>query len=194
MLVLAAGCKTRQAAPVSAGALPDASELAVQAAAILDYIQGLTGAPPECCLSAEGEDGPSELARSVEELRGLNPGIEVLKRTGCLGESNRGRLVLQEHESFSQPEAKNEAQKTLSAVNKLRKSLYKEIARRNRDRRLSISEVEDVYALEGLLRVSPGGIVQVPEEGPGFDAFLAGPAGKRLGQACVPEDWVSIPE
>ena len=176
------------------GALPDASELAVQAAAILDYIEGLTGAPPECCLSAEGEDGPSELARSVEELRGLNPGIEVLKRIGCLGESKRGRLTLQEHESFSQPEAKNQAQKTLSAVNKLRKSLYKEIARRYRDRRLTISQVEDVYALEGLLRASPGAIVQIPGEGPGFDAFLASPAGKRLGQACVPEAWVSIPE
>jgi len=137
----------------------------------------------------------SPLAKDIAaSLRARNDALDALKKSGCLGETNRGYIELREGEALKDAEKRNEAQKLLADENKDRKALYKEIARLNKDQAdVSISTVEKVYAMQRLRRAQTGEIFQLPAAGPDFDSFKASPTGQKLGAGCVPEAWVTIP-
>jgi len=176
----------------------DIRHIEQQAASVLDYVSGQSdtiepvteGAPDE-----QAEDGQSSfLQRAIElldpvkvayaqELKSTSPlvkqiadrmrerfdEVQALKKTGAVGENNRGFLEMIKPGNLSGDEAKNEAQRLIAADNEDRKALYAEVARLNRGENVSVSTVERVYAKERLDRAKSGEWVQLPPEGEWFD-------------------------
>jgi len=87
----------------------------------------------------------------------------------------------------------------MAEENEDRKAFYSEIARLNSDNKnVTVAYVERVYVWKRLERAESGQVCQLPSngaapEGYTFDAFKATPLGQRLGAACVPDAWVTIP-
>jgi uncharacterized protein YdbL (DUF1318 family) len=187
-----------------------------QAASTLDFIEGKTDklqgaekpaekdktswlehvervfSPISTAYAAELKSASPEVTRIAEELRKRNGAVQDLKGKRIVGESSRGYLEIRPSDQLKDPNERNEAQRTVAAENKDRKALYEEIAKLNKEQKVSVSTVESIYAIERLKRAKPGEIFQLPGEGPDFNAFKASPAGQNLGSECVPGAWVTI--
>jgi uncharacterized protein YdbL (DUF1318 family) len=187
-----------------------------QAASTLDFIEGKTDAPPSAetppkngktswlhrvgeafspisiAYAAELKSASPEVTRIAEELRKRNPAVQNFKSKQIVGESSRAYLEIRPSDQLNDPNERNEAQRLVAAENKDRKALYEEIAKLNKEEKVSVSTVESIYAIERLKRAKPGEIFQLPPEGSDFDAFKASSAGQKLGSECVPGAWVTI--
>lgn len=119
--------------------------------------------------------------------------VQRIKKTGAVGESNRGMLNLARPEKISDIEQKNEIQRVVAAENKDRKALYKEIARLNKDQNMTVSTVENVHSASLRKRAKPGDLVQAPKAGDEFDKFKITALGKKLGGKAKPGAWVTVP-
>jgi hypothetical protein len=102
-------------------------------------------------------------------------------------------VELKDCDATKDADTKNKAQTLLAEGNKGRKALYTEIARLNKDEGLSITAVEQVYAVERLKRGTSGEQYQLPSAGKLFDDIKASDVGKKLGAECKPDAWVTIP-
>jgi len=130
-----------------------------------------------------------EIAKTLKQR---HPKLQALKKKSVAGEDNQGYVALRNADRFAEPEDKNAAQKLIAAENADRKELYKEIARLNEEHGVTLSMVERIYARKRLERAEPGEIFQLPPKGADFDEFKESKRGKKLGEACVPEAWVTI--
>ncbi len=214
--LLGIGCVIRTEHTIEAHITLDIRHVADQAEDVLDFIEGKTNALPGL---EEGEAPSSRLQQVLDyfdpfpsayaaelknttspliteiavQLRKRNAKISALKEQGCLGENNRGYVELQKCDALSDAEKRNTVQKVLAEENKDRKALYKEIARLNKDDGLTVSVVETIYANQRLKRAQSGEIVQLPAAGEQFDELQKGKLGKKLGEVCRPNAWVTLP-
>ena len=216
MLVAVFGCVLTTHHTIEAHITVDIRHVEAQADNVLDFIEGKTDEVPKVAPPA-GSNGASllqqlgdvlcpmptahaaELKESsplatqiLKELRERYPKLQALTAKEVLGEDNRGYVDLRSFDAFATPEEKNEAQQLVAAENKNRKDLYKEIARLNEESKVTISIVERIYAQKRLERAKPGEIFQLPPKGEDFEAFNNSALGKRLGEACQPDAWVTI--
>jgi len=186
-----------------------------QAEGILNYVEGKTEALPEIAPAPEQESSlferaldaldPIQTAYAAEvkedsarvkqianSMRARNAELEAAKKTGAVGENNRGFVELVKADAITDADQKNTIQRTIAAENDDRKALYQEIARLNSDQNMTVSTVERVYAQKRLERGRSGELFQLPPAGADFDAYIASPAGKKLGAATA-GSWVTIP-
>mgnify|MGYP002629971529 CR=1 FL=1 len=140
-------------------------------------------------------DGMDEaMATELTAMQARLPVVGPLKAQGCIGESNRGYLRLQDSQILEDKEVKNEAQKILAAENKSRKALYRQVTEMNKASvGLTVTMVEGLFALERLKRTPNGGMVQLPKKGALLDEALALERVKALGADAVAEAWVALP-
>lgn len=197
----------------------DIRHIEEQADKFLDYVEGKSETLPS--FSAPADDQSSRLSfipthfaalfssgvvyaqelkddsplvkQIADAMKARHPELEALKRTGGVGENNRGFVEVVDASKFASPEAENEAQRLVAAENEDRRALYKEVARLNSAEGVTVSTVEAVYALKRLERASSGHVVQLPPPGPNFDAFKSSAAGQQLGAAAQPGAWVTMP-
>ena len=146
---------------------------------------------------AAGLKSTSDLVTKLaKKMRDRNKQIAVHKKAGYLGENNRGYVeVMVKKFPKDDPKAaelKNEVQKLATAENADRKALYKEIAKLNSDAKVTLTQVESIYAMTRLNRAKPGEIFQLPPKGENFDKFKKTKIGMKLGKKCVPKAWVTI--
>lgn len=185
-----------------------------QAGEFLDYVEGKSEVLPG--MEEEGPDDTSWLRDTADffspirvayaaELKSTSPlvsqiadkmkvrhqDVGALKKTGAVGENNRGLLELAKPDLLSGDDKKNEAQRLVAAENGDRKALYKEIARLNRDQDLDVATVERVYASKRLERAKAGDLFQLPPAGEDFNKVKNSPLGKKLGTECTPGAWVT---
>ncbi len=216
-LAVALGCVIRTEQQINAHITLDIRHIEDQAESVLDFVEGKTDT-----LSGEGET-PEPVSRRESLLHALYPiqtayaetlkvttspliveiatkmrernkEIEVLKRLQCLGESNRGLVQLRECEATRAPEKHNAAQKIVAEENKDRTALYNEIARLNKEvPEVNVTKVQSIYAMERLRRGRPGELFQLPAAGPDYDVAKTLPVGQKLGDACKPGAWITIP-
>ncbi len=186
-----------------------------QADQLLDYVSGKSDALPP--IGAPEPEGNSMLERVLDaidpvqtayaaDLNESSPrvqqiansmktrfnDVEAAKKTGAVGENNRGFLEMVKPDAIADADQRNTVQQTIAAENNDRKALYQEIARLNSDQNLTVSAVERVYAQKRLERAKSGESFQLPPAGPDFDAFAASAAGKALGGDAKPGAWVTI--
>ena len=216
VLLIAFGCVLKTHHTIEAHITVDIRHVEAQADNVLDFIEGKTDEVPKvapgtnsdgaslfqrfgdvlCPIpvahAAELKESSPLVTQILKELRERYPKIQALKTQKSLGEDNRGYVDLRSFDAFKTPEAKNEAQKLVAAENKNRKDLYKEIARLNEESKVTISIVERIYAQKRLERAKPGEIFQLPPKGEDFEAFKNSALGKRLGDACQSDAWVTI--
>jgi uncharacterized protein YdbL (DUF1318 family) len=218
VLVTLLGClASRHHVTIEAHITLDIRQIKEQADDVLDYIEGKSDALPGVDASKPGgntswfenileELSPIRLAYAEElkatsprvtelamKLRERHPQLEALKAQGCIGEDNRGYVEPRPSPALRNPNAKNEAQKLVAAENADRKDLYLEIVALNKDNPdVTLTVVERIYAQRRLDRAKSGEIFQLPPTGEDFDKFKSSPAGKQLGDACVPGGWVTI--
>ena len=210
-----AGCVIRTEHKIDAHITLDIRHVQEQAEDVLNYIEGKSDELPgleqkaestswlmkslefvDPFQSVEAAELKSDSARVKEiatELRKNNDAIAKLKRDGCLGETNRGYVELKDCDAMKDADAKNKAQTLLAEENKGRKALYAEIARLNSDQSLSVTAVEQIYAVERLKRGTTGEQYQLPSAGKLFDEIKASDLGKKLGASCKPDAWITIP-
>jgi len=129
----------------------------------------------------------------AKSMRERHPKIEPYKNNGCFGENNRGYLELRDCPELEDGDTKNELQKLMAAENQDRKALYAEIARLNKEHGLSVSTVEEIYAMQRLRRAGSGDKVQLPSSGENFEEVKNSALCKKLGGECKPGAWVTIP-
>jgi len=220
MVLLLVGCVLETKHTIEAHITLDIRHIEKQADDVLNYIEKKSDDLPSAAPAADSPEPKSSrlhrafgwlnpfpaayaeelvtlspLAKEIaEKLRARNDAINTLKKTGCLGENNRGYVELRECDALKEAEKQNDAQKVLSEENKDRKALYKEIARLNKDQaNVTVSTVESVYAMQRLRRASAGEIFQLPPAGVDFDSIKASPLGQKLGAKCLPEAWITVP-
>ena len=194
LAIVASGCQLFRRLKPTPAPIDFMAQIQIQAEAVLDFVEGKTETTPGFSpVSAETAEEPGEVDAIVVQLRDHCDAIMTLKKAGCLAENNRGRVELSEPAFFAEAEEKNAAQKTLSEENKIRKDLYREIARLYREYLVSISDVQRVFVLRRIMRAEPGAIVQLPKDGEDLEMLKSSPAGKRLGETCVADAWVTIP-
>ncbi len=187
-----------------------------QADKVLDFVEGKSDTLPEITAPAESEKKssiidsvwnaldpvPTAYAAEVKEdsarvtqiaasMKARYAEVESAKKTGAVGENNRGFLELVKADAIADANQKNAVQKTIAAENDDRKALYQEIARLNSDQNMTVSAVERVYAQKRLERAKSGEMFQLPPAGADFDAFAASAVGKKVGEAAGA--WVTIP-
>ncbi len=221
-LVLSVGCVIRTEHRIEAHVTLDIRHIEQQADAVLDYMEGKTDVMPELAPAGDmsrsvlrgllewaapmhtacAEELKTESARYRQILKSINERsarVNELKAQGCLGETNRGYLALRDCPALQDADQKNEIQKLMAEENEDRKAFYSEIAHLNSDNKnVTVAYVERVYVWKRLERAESGQVCQLPSnggapEGYTFDAFKATPLGQRLGAACVPDAWVTIP-
>lgn len=214
MLVLV-GCVIRTEHKIDAHITLDIRHVQEQAEGVLDFIEGKSDELPGFEEEAEStswlrraldrlDPFPAAHAQEMKTdsakvkeiataLRQNNAAIAKLKNDGCLGETNRGYVELQDCNALEDAGAKNEAQQLVQNENDGRKALYNEIARLNKDDGISVSKVEQIYAVERLKRGKSGEIYQLPSAGELFNDLKASDLGKKLGDKCQPNAWVTIP-
>ncbi len=147
---------------------------------------------PTVVYAAESSSNTSPRIKQIAtSMKKRFPEVKAIKKTGAVGESNRGILELVKPELITDAEKKNVLQRILAAENKDRKALYQEVARVNKD--MTVGVVEKVYAAEYAERAGKGDLIQVPASGPEFDKFKATKIGKALGDQCKPNAWVKKP-
>lgn len=216
--LIAIGCVITTKHQIDAHITLDIRHIQQQADNVLDYIEGKTDelpvapagkapetqsrwerlrdllAPIHAVYAAELKEAATPRVKDLaDKMRERQPKIEDLKRQKALGEDNRGYLAVRDSEALSDPAKKNEAQQLVAAENADRKSLYREIAQQNADQGATLTTIERVFAQRRLERAKSGEVFQLPPAGADFDKFKASPAGQKLGDACKPEAWVTIP-
>jgi uncharacterized protein YdbL (DUF1318 family) len=129
----------------------------------------------------------------ADKMRQRNAEVTAIKKTGAVGENNRGLLELHKPDAISDAAEKNRIQRVMAAENEDRKALYKEIVNINTDQDLNVSTVEQIYAQKRLERAKTGDLFQLPPAGDNFNAFRGSPTGRKLGSKCKPNAWVTIP-
>ena len=214
--LIALGCVITTKHKIDAHIVLDIRHIQQQADGVLDYIDGksdkLPAPEPKSRLegpgwmerlryamlpivpvyAAELNESTPRIKELADKMRDRQPQLNELKKAGAIGEDNRGYVALRESPSLADAEKKNEAQKLMAAENDDRKALYREIARANSDSGATLTVVERVYAQRRLMRAGTGEVVQLPPAGEDFDAFKASAAGKKLGDACKPGEWVTL--
>lgn len=215
VLIALAGCVIRTEHKIDAHITLDIRHVQEQAEDVLNYIEGKSDELPgleakpestswlwkslealdpfETVDAAEMKSDSARVKEIATELRKNNDAIAKLKKDGCLGETNRGYVELKDCDAMKDADAKNKAQALLAEENKGRKALYAEIARLNKEDGLSVTAVEQVYAVQRLKRGVSGEQYQLPSAGELFDEIKASDVGKKLGAACKPDAWVTIP-
>jgi hypothetical protein len=189
-----------------------------QAEGIIKFVEGETDTLPEIAPSAQGEKKSSLIERALDVLdpvptayaaevhedsarvkqiatsmKARFPEVEAAKKTGAVGENNRGFLELVKADAITDADKKNAVQRTIAAENDDRKALYQEIARLNSDQNMTVTTVERVYAQKRLERAKSGEMFQLPPAGPDMDAFAASAVGKKLAGGAAAGAWVTIP-
>ncbi len=149
--------------------------------------------PMPVAYAADVKDDSPRIKQLVASMKTRYPEVDAAKKSGAVGENNRGLLELVKPEKIADAEKKNAVQRTVAAENDDRKALYQEVARLNSDQNLTVSAVERVYAQKRLERAQPGELFQLPPAGPDLTAFASSPAGKKLGAAATAGAWVTIP-
>ena len=214
MFLVTFGCVITTRHTIDAHITVDIRHIEEQAEDVLDYIEGQTDALPGIEAAAPEQSRlerawetvapitpvhaqelktSSPLIRQIaNSLRKRNPKICGLKHKGILGEDNRGYVALQSPDAFEDPEERNKVQRLIAEDNDDRKALYKELARINKDAKVSVTTIERIYANQHLKRAEPGQFVQLPPKGEHFDELKASPIGKKLADECVPGAWVKI--
>lgn len=214
IVVLLVGCVIRTEHKIDAHITLDIRHVQEQAEDVLDFIEGKTDTLPgftegestswlyrslehlnpfEVVHAAEMKTDSAKVTQIATELRKNNDAVSKLVKSGCFGETNRGYVELQECDALKDATAKNEAQKLLASENDARKALYNEIARLNKEEGLSVTKVEEIYSAQRLKRGASGERYQLPNAGEIFDQIKNSDLGKKLGSACVPGAWVTIP-
>tara|TARA_R110001592_G_scaffold144739_3_gene368097 strand:- start:164 stop:841 length:678 start_codon:yes stop_codon:yes gene_type:complete len=214
IIALLVGCVIRTEHKIDAHITLDIRHVQEQAEDVLDFIEGKTDALPgfeedkptswlqrslqaldpfTVVHAAEMKTDSPKVKQIATELRKNNAAVSKLVSSGCFGETNRGYVELQECDDLKDADAKNEAQQLLASENAARKALYSEIARLNKDDGLSVTAVEQVYAAQRIKRGAPGERYQLPSAGEIFNEIKASDLGKKLGAACTPGAWVTIP-
>jgi len=214
MLVLV-GCVIRTEHKIDAHITLDIRHVQQQAEGVLDFIEGKSDVLPgfeedaeptswlhraldfidpfETVNAAEMKTDSAKVKEIATALRKNNDAIAALKKDGCLGETNRGYVELKDCDGLKEADAKNTAQKLVEDENKGRKALYNEIARLNKDDGISVTKVEQIYAVERLKRGKSGEQYQLPPTGELFDDIKGSDVGKKLGDKCKADAWVTIP-
>jgi len=209
------GCVIRTEHKIDAHITLDIRHVQEQAEGVLDFIEGKSDTLPgfedgseptswlhraldfidpfETVNAAEMKTDSAKVKEIATALRKNNDDIAKLKKDGCLGETNRGYVELKECDAMKDADAKNNAQKLVEDENKGRKALYNEIARLNKDDGISITKVEQIYAVERLKRGTKGEQYQLPAAGELFDDIKKSDLGKKLGDQCKADAWVTIP-
>lgn len=173
-------------------ALPDFEEPEVGPTSWLDRAWNCVTPIQQAYAQAVNSD--SQRAQQIaKKMRERYPEVVSIKKTGAVGENNRGFVDLKKPELLTNAEEKNRVQRICAAENADRKALYQEVARLNRDQNLSVSKVEKIYALEWFKRAKSGDLIQLPKAGEDFDTFKGTKNGKALGAQAKPEAWVMIP-
>lgn len=147
--------------------------------------------PVSTAYAAEVKEDSARVTQIAASMKARFAEVEAAKKTGAVGENNRGFLELVKADAIADADKKNAVQKTIAAENDDRKALYQEVARLNSDQNMTVGAVERVYAQKRLERAKSGELFQLPPAGPDFDAFAASAAGKKAGGA--PGAWVTIP-
>ena len=193
----------------------DIRHIQEQANQVLDYVEGKTDTVPDLrpapekssflrdaiefvspirvAYAQELDEGSARAKQILASMRKRFAELEQVKKTGAVGENNRGMVALAKGEALGSAEETNEVQRVVAAENNDRKAFYQEIARINRDQNLAVGAVERAYAQERLLRAKKGELFQLPPAGRDFDSFKDSRACKQLGAACSPGAWVVIP-
>ncbi|MBX3179476.1 MAG: DUF1318 domain-containing protein [Candidatus Hydrogenedentes bacterium] len=213
-ILVLAGCVIRTEHKIDAHITLDIRHVQQQAEGVLDFIEGKSdtlpgfedaGEPTSWLRRALDAIDPFETAHAqmntksakVEEiataLRKNNDAIAKLKKDGCLGETNRGYVELRDCDALADAAAKNAAQQLVADENQGRKALYNEIARLNKDDGVTVTKVEQIYAVERLKRGKAGERYQLPPAGELFNDVKGSDIGKKLGDQCKPDAWVTIP-
>ena len=214
-LLALAGCVIRTEHKIDAHITLDIRHVQEQAGDVLNYIEGKSDELPgleqkaestswlwkslefldpfETVQAAEMKSDSARVKEIATELRKNNDAIAKLKKDACLGETNRGYVELKDCDAMKDADAKNKAQTLLAEENKGRKALYAEIARLNKEEGLSVTAVEQIYAVERLKRGVSGEQYQLPSAGKLFDDIKASKVGTALGADCKPDAWVTIP-
>ncbi|MBX7257737.1 MAG: YdbL family protein [Candidatus Hydrogenedentes bacterium] len=214
--LIALGCVITTKHKIDAHIVLDIRHIQQQADGVLDYIDGKSDKLPAPeskssverpgwmerlryamlpivpAYAAELNESTPRIKELADKMRERQPQLNDLKKSGAAGEDNRGYVALRESAALSDADKKNEAQKLIAAENEDRKALYREVARANSDAGATLTVVERVYAQRRLMRAGAGEIVQLPPEGSDFDTFKASAAGKKLGDACKPGEWVTL--
>ena len=150
--------------------------------------------PVQVVYAAEESTTTSPRMKQIaESMKKRFPKVEAIKKTGAVGESNRGMLELVKADLITDPEKKKELQSILDAENKDRKALYEEVARLNKDQNMTVATVEKVYANKRIERADKGELFQTPVAGAEFDKFKTSKVGKALGDNCKAATWVKVP-
>lgn len=181
---------------------------------INDYIDGKTNALPDIAPAPQGkpegrlhkalewispvraayaqeQQGTSEEFRqAADRRRARKPDLDALRKSGSAGENNRGYVELRAADKVPSADEKNRAQRVIADENEDRKAMYKELAKVNKK---SVTTIEQLSAADLLDRGQSGECFQLPAAGEQFDAFKTSEAGKKLGAACVPEAWITLP-
>lgn len=195
----------------------DIRHVEAQADDVLDYVEGKTDSVPNLdapeventsylertlrfvmpgnvAYAADLDEGSPRAQQILRVMKERYPEVQALKDKGIVGETNRGSLELLKSNFEGSEEAMNSAQQVVAADNKDRKAFYQEIARINKAQNMMVSTVERVYAQKRLMRGQPGEHFQLPREGKDLDAFKSSLPGQKLGDACVADAWIKIPE
>lgn len=179
----------------AAGAQVDLQYVHDQANVILAFVAGRTDRL-SISQQASTEVGDDSFTQRIAEystaMRNRATDIARLKGGACAGVDRRGYVRLRDCGELLDNEKKNAAQKLIAAENGDRKALYKALAKKDPDNRLSKEDVELVFAAKLRERAQAGAIVQLPDAGATFDAFKASERGAALGAACQPETWVTL--
>jgi uncharacterized protein YdbL (DUF1318 family) len=213
-LVATLGCVIRTQHTIDAHVTLDIRYIQDQADDVLDFIEGERQALPEIGPARQSSVfervwdavAPIRVAHAQElnttspairdlatRMRDRHPQVEALKNDGALGENNRGYVHLFDHESLSDAEKRNAAQQVVAAENADRKALYREIAVLNEAARVTVTQVERIYAQRRLDRGRTGERFQLPPAGKDFDTFKASEMGRKLGDDARPDAWVTLP-
>ena len=213
-LIATLGCVIRTQHTIDAHVTLDIRYIKDQADDVLDFIEGERDVLPDIGASRQSSlmenlwdaVAPIRVAHAQElrssspvvqelatRMRARHPQIEALKTNGALGENNRGYVHLFEHESLAEADKRNAAQQLVAAENADRKALYREIAVLNEEARVSVTQVERIYAQRRLERARSGERFQLPPAGKDFDDFKASEMGRRIGDEARPEAWVTLP-
>ncbi len=170
--------------------LPDVAPAPAQSSSLLE--RAFDALDPVTTVHAQVKEDSARVKQIATSMRARNADVEAAKKTGAVGENNRGFLELVKPDAIADADKKNEIQRTIAAENDDRKALYQEIARLNSDQNMTVSTVERVYAQKRLERAKSGEMFQLPPAGDDYNAYMASAAGKKLGAGAA-GSWVTIP-
>ena len=149
----------------------------------VSYLNEMIGfISPIQTVHAQGTETSPRLEQIKAKIKQRYPNIQKIKKTGAVGESNRGMLELVKPEKIPN-----------DAENGDRKALYKEIARLNDDQNMSVTIVEEIHSAALRARANTGELIQIPKEGDEFEKFKDTTLGKKIGSSAKAEAWVAVP-